>query len=78
MTSLDDGETVSEKSGEDTSMDSFQEWQLGIFLLFIVVFMASISATILQYLEVPFGTEIGVLGGAILTFLALSYWYYGR
>lgn len=54
-------------------MDSFQEWQLGIFLLFIVVFMASISATISQYLAIPFGTEIGVLGGAVLTFLALSY-----
>ncbi len=68
-------------SGEadgNKAMDSFQEWQLGVFFLFVMIIVVAIFATLLQSLSVPFGTEIGVLGGSILTFLAFSYWYYGR
>jgi uncharacterized membrane protein YdcZ (DUF606 family) len=65
-------------SSEDPLLDSFQQWQLGIVLLFVVIFVASVSATALQTLGVPYGGWIGGVGGAVLTFLAISYWYYGR
>ena len=63
---------------EDSLLDSFQRWQLGIFLLFIVVIVGSLSATALQTFSVPYGGVIGGIGGAVLTFSAFLYWYYGR
>ena len=69
---------MSREIDEDSLLDSFQRWQLGIFLLFVVVIVGSLSATVLQTLSVPYGGIIGGIGGAVLTFLAFSYWYYGR
>ncbi|WP_256413312.1 hypothetical protein [Haloterrigena gelatinilytica] len=40
-------------------LDSFQQWQLGLALLFVL-------------------SLAGTVGGALLGFLALSYWCYGR
>lgn len=65
-------------SSEDPLLNSFQQWQLGIFLLFVIIFVGSVSATALQTLGVPYGAGIGGIGGAVLTFLGVSYWYYGR
>ncbi|GAA0673514.1 hypothetical protein ACFQDG_06400 [Natronoarchaeum mannanilyticum] len=63
---------------DDPALDNFQQWQLGIAVLIGVVVVAALAATALQVLSIPFGTEIGTVGGAIVAFLAFSYWFYGR
>lgn len=69
---------MTDTTDEDPLMDSFQSWQLGIALLFAVATVGSLSAVALQYAGVPYGEGIGFVGGAVLTFLAVSYWFYGR
>lgn len=59
-------------------MDSFQQWQLGIFLLIVMGVAASGATIALQMLDVPYADTIGVIGGPLIAFLAFSYWYYGR
>ena len=63
---------------DDPLLDSFQQWQLGIALIFALSLAGAAGATTLQVLEVPYGGAIGTLAGAVLAFLAISYWYYGR
>jgi len=62
----------------DPMMSDFQQWQLGIALLFLVAVVGSLAATGLGALGVPYGEGIGLVGGALATFLGVSYWYYGR
>ncbi|WP_217468226.1 hypothetical protein [Haloterrigena gelatinilytica] len=59
-------------------LDSFQQWQLGLALLFVLSLAGTVGAMTLQLLAVPYGGGIGTVGGALLGFLALSYWCYGR
>ncbi|ADB59481.1 hypothetical protein Htur_0583 [Haloterrigena turkmenica DSM 5511] len=63
---------------DDPMLDSFQQWQLGLALLFVLSLAGTVGAMTLQMLEVPYGGGIGTVGGALLGFLAISYWYYGR
>lgn len=69
---------MSRELDEDSLLDSFQQWQLGIFLVFVVVIVGSLAAKALQTLSVPYGGVIGGIGGAVLTLFSFSYWYYGR
>lgn len=69
---------MSEDRTEDPLLDSFQQWQLGIALLFLVTFVGGITAILFGALAVPYADGIGMLIGTVLAFLAISYWYYGR
>ena len=69
---------MADDATDDPLLVDFQYWLLGLVLLFVIVAVGSVSATALQDAGVPYGGEIGGIGGAVLTFLAISYWYYGR
>jgi hypothetical protein len=69
---------MSRELDEDSLLDSFQQWQLGIFLFFVVMIVGSLATKALQTLSVPYGGVIGGIGGAVLTLFSFLYWYYGR
>lgn len=71
-------DVMAEDHEDDRLMGRFRQWQLGIFLLVIVIATGSIAATVLQHLDVPFAGVIGGVGGGVFAFLAISYWFYGR
>ena len=69
---------MSDERNDGLRLDEFTEWQFGIALLFLVVLVGGVSATVLQSFDVPYAGWIGGVGGGAAAFLAVSYWYYGR
>lgn len=63
---------------ERTAVDFVEEWQTGAFLLLASALVGFVAASALGR---GFSTDLsipGLVGGAALTFFALSYILYGR
>ncbi|CQH58806.1 uncharacterized protein HHUB_2832 [Halobacterium hubeiense] len=63
---------------EETTVAFVERWQTGAALLLASALAGGILAAVLGNADVPYGAFVGLVGGAVACFLALSYLLYGR
>lgn len=63
---------------EKSIVDFIEEWQTGFFLLIGTVLVGVVTGVAAGSLAGASGAFFGIIGGAILAFLAFSYALYGR
>lgn len=63
---------------EEGLLGGLQEWQLGVVMLVVIALGGVATGLALRAVDIPYGLVIGFVVGAVVTFFAFSYVYYGR